>query len=103
MDAVTAIIRENLDKETLRLELIAEKMGMNTRSLYRRFKKISPLTPSDFIKDYRFNYAAQLLVTTNLSVQEIIYKSAFRTGLISTGNLLPNIIRRLPSTAISKK
>ncbi|WP_369525985.1 response regulator, partial [Parabacteroides goldsteinii] len=33
MDAVTAIIRENLDKETLRLELIAEKMGMNTRSL----------------------------------------------------------------------
>lgn len=60
MDAVTAIIRENLDKETLRLELIAEKMGMNTRSLYRRFKKISPLTPSDFIKDYRFNYAAQL-------------------------------------------
>lgn len=74
MDAVTAIIRENLDKETLRLELIAEKMGMNTRSLYRRFKKISPLTPSDFIKDYRFSYAAQLLVTTNLSVQEIIYK-----------------------------
>ena len=74
MDAVTAIIRENLDKETLRLELIAEKMGMNTRLLYRRFKKISPLTPSDFIKDYRFNYAAQLLVTTNLSVQEIIYK-----------------------------
>ena len=74
MDVVTAIIRENLDKETLRLELIAEKMGMNTRSLYRRFKKISPLTPSDFIKDYRFNYAAQLLVTTNLSVQEIIYK-----------------------------
>ena len=79
MDAVTAIIRENLDKETLRLELIAEKMGMNTRSLYRRFKKISPLTPSDFIKDYRFNYAAQLLVTTKLSVQEIIYNVGITT------------------------
>ena len=91
MDAVTAIIRENLDKETLRLELIAEKMGMNTRSLYRRFKKISPLTPSDFIKDYRFNYAAQLLVTTNLSVQEIIYKSRhFEQVLFLPGILLPN-------------
>lgn len=74
MDAVTTIIRENLDKETLRPELIAEKLGMNTRSLYRRFKKISPLTPSDFIKDYRLAYAAQLLVTTTLNVQEIIYK-----------------------------
>lgn len=74
MDAVTTIIRENLDKETLRPELIAEKLGMNTRSLYRRFKKISPLTPSDFIKDYRLAYAARLLVTTTLNVQEIIYK-----------------------------
>ena len=74
MDEVIAIITENLDKETLRPELIAEKMGMNTRSLYRRFKKISPLTPTDFIKDYRLTYAAQLLVTTNLNVQEIIYK-----------------------------
>ncbi|WP_233587641.1 response regulator, partial [Parabacteroides sp. AF18-52] len=74
MDAVTTIIRENLDKENLRPELIAEKLGMNTRSLYRRFMKISPLTPIEFIKDYRFTYAAQLLVTTNLNVQEIIYK-----------------------------
>lgn len=74
MDEVISIIRENLEEETLRPELIAEKLGMNTRSLYRRFKKISPLTPSDFIKDYRMTYAAQLLVTTNLNVQEIIYK-----------------------------
>ncbi|WP_304959643.1 response regulator, partial [uncultured Parabacteroides sp.] len=74
MDSVTAIIKENLTQETLRPELIADKLGMNTRALYRRFKKISPLTPSDFIKDYRMMYAAQLLVTTNLSVQEIIYQ-----------------------------
>lgn len=74
MDSVTAIIKENLAQDTLRPELIADKLGMNTRALYRRFKKISPLTPSDFIKDYRMIYAAQLLVTTNLSVQEIIYQ-----------------------------
>jgi len=74
MNEVLRIIKENLDKETLRPELIAEKMGLNTRNLYRRFKKISSLTPSDFIKDYRFTYAAQLLVTTNMSIQEIIYK-----------------------------
>ena len=74
MDSVTAIIKENLVQDVLRPEFIAEKLGMNTRALYRRFKKISPLTPSDFIKDYRMMYAAQLLVTTNLSVQEIIYQ-----------------------------
>ena len=74
MDSVTAIIKENLAQDTLRPELIADKLGMNTRALYRRFKKISLLTPSDFIKDYRMMHAARLLVTTNLSVQEIIYQ-----------------------------
>ncbi|MDH6534355.1 signal transduction histidine kinase/CheY-like chemotaxis protein/AraC-like DNA-binding protein [Parabacteroides sp. PM5-20] len=74
MDTVTAIIQENIDNEILRPEFIAEKLGLNTRNLYRRFKKISSLTPSDYIKDYRFIYAAQLLINTNLSIQEVIYK-----------------------------
>ena len=74
MDSVMAIIRDNLTQEALRPEFIADKLGMNSRALYRRFKKISPLTPTDFIKDYRLTHAAQLLVTTNLSVQEIIYQ-----------------------------
>ncbi|MCC8155051.1 MAG: response regulator [Tannerellaceae bacterium] len=74
LDMVTRIIEENLEKENLRPEFIADEMGINTRNLYRRFKKISSLSPSDFIKDYRFSQAARLLVTTNLNVQEIIYK-----------------------------
>ncbi len=74
MDSVVAIIHENIEKETLRPEFIAEQLGMNARGLYRRFKKISPLTPSDFIKDYRLTQAAQLLITSNLNVQEIIFK-----------------------------
>ena len=74
MNSVISIIKENLEKENLRPELIADKMGMNTRNLYRRFKKVASTSPNDFIKDYRFVTAAKLLVTTNLTIQEIIYK-----------------------------
>lgn len=74
LENVIRIIRDNISKENLRPELIAEQLGLNTRNLYRRVKKISSLSPSDFIKDYRFMYAAQLLISTNLSIQEIIYK-----------------------------
>lgn len=74
MESVISIINENIGEENLRLELIADKLGINTRNLYRRFKKITSLSPSDFIKDYRFNSAAKLLITTNLTIQEIIYK-----------------------------
>ncbi len=74
MDSVISVINENIEQENLRPELIADKLDMNTRSLYRRFKKITSLSPNDFIKDYRFTLAAKLLVTTNLTIQEIIYK-----------------------------
>lgn len=73
LDTVANIIKVNIGKDGLGPELIAEALNMNTRALYRRFKKISPLTPSDYIKDYRLSYAAQLLVNTNMTVQEIIY------------------------------
>ena len=101
MDSVTAIIKENLARDTLRPELIADKLGMNTRALYRRFKKISPLTPSDFIKDYRMMHAARLLVTTNLSVQEIIYqvgisnKSYFYREFSAKYGVTPGEYRRM--------
>lgn len=74
MDSVISIINENIEEENLRPEFIADKLDMNTRSLYRRFKKITSLSPNDFIKDCRFTLAAKLLVTTNLTIQEIIYK-----------------------------
>lgn len=73
LEKVTAIIKANMNQEGLRPEFIAEQLHMNTRSLYRRFKKISDMTPSDYIKDCKLSYAAQLLVTTNMSVQEILY------------------------------
>jgi len=74
MASVMTIINNNIEEENLRPELIAEKLGITTRNLYRRFKKIASLSPNDFIKDYRFTTAARLLITTNLTIQEIIYK-----------------------------
>ena len=102
MDSVTAIIKENLAQDTLRPELIADKLGMNTRALYHRFKKISPLTPSDFYQGlYRMMHAARLLVTTNLSVQEIIYqvgisnKSYFYREFSAKYGVTPGEYRRM--------
>ena len=99
LDAVTAIIKENVSKEGLGPELVADALNINTRILYRRFKKISTMTPSDFIKDYRLNYAAQLLVNTNMSVQEIIYnvgisnKSYFYREFARKYNMTPKEYR----------
>lgn len=71
---VIDIVKKNLEDESLRPEMVAEKMGVTPRILYRQMKRIVAVTPSEFIKDYKFSQAANLLVSTDLNIQEIIYR-----------------------------
>ena len=66
------ILDENLDKEDLNTAFIAEQMNISLRQYYRKFKEVSTLSSTDFIKKYRIERAARLLVETDSSVQEII-------------------------------
>jgi signal transduction histidine kinase/DNA-binding response OmpR family regulator/ligand-binding sensor domain-containing protein len=71
---VKQIIDKNIGKGELRPDFIAEQLKMSPQSFYRKLKSISSLSPSDFIKKYRFSLAAKLLLSSNMSVQEVIYK-----------------------------
>lgn len=103
MDHIISIIDENIESETLRPELIAGKLGISSRSLYRRVKKITSMPPSDFIKDYKLTYAAKLLINTNLTVKEIIYKvgisnkSHFYREFLKKYEMTPNDYRKQKS------
>lgn len=103
MDHIISIIDENIESETLRPELIAGKLGISSRSLYRRVKKITLMPPSDFIKDYKLIYAGKLLINTNLTVKEIIYKvgisnkSHFYREFLKKYEMTPNDYRKQKS------
>ena len=66
------ILDENLDREDLNTTFIAEQMNISLRQYYRKFKEMSTLSSTDFIKKYRIERAARLLVETDAPVQEII-------------------------------
>ena len=74
MDAVVGAIYEYIEREELQIDLIAERFGLTARNFSRKFKKVSGRTPSEFIKEMRFEYAARLLKTTHLTIQEIMYR-----------------------------
>lgn len=69
---IIEIIEENLDKEELGPTFLAERMHISPRQFSRKFKDLSGITPSDFIKKYRMEKAAQLLLETDMSIQEVI-------------------------------
>ena len=75
MQSVLEILPKHITTdEAFSMESLASDLGMTARGFYRKFKKISGKTPSEFIKDYRFEMAASLLKSTGLTVQEIMYK-----------------------------
>ena len=43
-------MKENLTEENFNLERLADLMGLSSRNFYRRFKKITGQTPSEFMK-----------------------------------------------------
>lgn len=66
------VIEQNLDQEGLGSTFIADRMAMSPRQFYRKFKEISSMSPTDLIKNYRLEKAAQLLREEELTIQDII-------------------------------
>lgn len=77
VDRVAACIDRNLSNPDLSPEDLAADLQMSSRNLYRRFKELDMPTPNDFIKDRRMAYAVRLLLTTSMTVQEILFKVGF--------------------------
>jgi AraC-like DNA-binding protein len=64
-------------KEPIRLEELAELVGMTPVALSRFFKVRSGKTISDYLIDIRLGFAARLLADTTNSISEICYDCGF--------------------------
>jgi len=71
------IIYENIENADFNLDNLGAKMNISRSSLYRKLREISNLKPVDFIKKVRLNYAAKLLLTKNIPVNETAWRSGF--------------------------
>lgn len=70
-------IYENIENEDFNLDNLGAKMNISRSSLYRKLKEISNLKPVDFIKKVRLNFAAKLLLTKNIPINQIAWRSGF--------------------------
>lgn len=57
--------------ETLNIAQIADELGVSARSLNRRFKNATGLSPGSYLQQQRLNTARDLLRTSNLSIAEV--------------------------------
>ena len=71
------IIKEKLDDPELNAVFIEKTFSISKMQLYRKLTAITGMTPGEFIKNIRLKYAAELLVSTHLTVSEIFYRTGF--------------------------
>lgn len=99
LERMLDIINRNILDPGFSTQFIARELGMSLCNFYRRLGTITGQTPAGIIREYRLNLAEQLLVTTRLSIDEIIYKSGFANrstffrGFIARFGATPKVYR----------
>lgn len=73
------IVEQNISNVDFSPEDLADNLQISMRTLYRKFKDIGLPPPKDFIKDQRIIHAAKLILSTTLTIQEIMYNVGFTT------------------------
>ena len=69
-------IQDNLSKRSL-ISCLPEKLGVQKRTLNRRFKTATGKTPGEYLNEVRMNFACDLLKNTDLSILDIASFSGF--------------------------
>ena len=77
LDSIGAIIKGNLTNDDFEIDVIARSMGMSRSALFKKLKAVTGETPSDFVKNYKLNYAVELLKQSNVNITEVAYQSGF--------------------------
>lgn len=77
LNEIISFIEKNIDDEMLSPNGIADAMGISKASFYRKMKELTYKTPSEFVRSIRLNHASTLLISTKMTVQEVMFKSGF--------------------------
>jgi len=71
------VIEKNIMNKSLSAQFVASELNMSSRHLYRRLNEMGSESPADMIRESRLHIARNLLLTTKMTIDEIIYKSGF--------------------------
>lgn len=74
---VTDLIISNMNNGKLNMTFLSEECSISQMQLYRKAKELLQMTPVEYIKTLRMERAEDLLKSTSMSVQEVMYECGF--------------------------
>ena len=79
MEKLKDIIESNLEDENFGVDKLSDEMGMSRSQLHRKLKAITNQSSTEFIRNFRLQRAAQLILQDAGSMSEIAYKVGFNS------------------------
>jgi DNA-binding response OmpR family regulator len=80
MTAVTAYIHENIKSPKLNVANLSAHLGTSRVAIYNRIFELTGKPPVAFIRSYKLDIAAELILRSNLSLAEIAHEAGFATA-----------------------
>jgi AraC-like DNA-binding protein len=77
MNRLMAVIEKRISDENLKIDEIAEAVGLGRTVFYEKIRELVGVSPSDFLKQVRMQRACQLLAKSRLSIAEVAYAIGF--------------------------
>jgi signal transduction histidine kinase/ligand-binding sensor domain-containing protein/DNA-binding response OmpR family regulator len=74
MKILIQLMNDNLENFDLNIDLLASKLNMSRTVFFNKLKSLTGLSPVEFVREVRFERAAEYIRDTQLTVAEISYK-----------------------------
>lgn len=80
VEQVRQRVKEHIDDSEFGVVELSASLFMSRMNLYRRLQVATGVTPNEFIRSIRLEMAAELLLTTQLSIAEVSDRTGFGTS-----------------------
>lgn len=77
MEKIMKVINDNLDNPELKVERLAEEVGLSRAQLHRRIKEMTGISTGEFIRNIRLKKAADLLSENKINISQVAYMVGF--------------------------
>jgi DNA-binding response OmpR family regulator/anti-sigma regulatory factor (Ser/Thr protein kinase) len=71
------LIKEELSNPELNVEKVCEQLYMSRTQLHRKIKALTNKSITAYIRSYRLHEALNMIIKTNLTIQQIAYETGF--------------------------
>lgn len=77
IERVTELIKKNIQNESFKIQDLSKAFALSNSQIYRKVKKQTGLSPTQYIQEIRLKEAHQLIINTDYLISDIAYKVGF--------------------------